>query len=150
MSKSLEDILNGTTEDETVTVSPDEGVTEPDPTASTTVAGDDETAVAATEEDDTTAVTTPDPEMDDNEDDTLPQVEEDEIKEAVVDTTFVPQVIHLTKAATLYGNRSATKVIGAFKGTVRQMDVAVNGVAPIEYTVISAGNKIVKRAFIHI
>lgn len=147
MSKSLEEILNGTTEDETVPVSPDETVTEPDPAAVASVV-DDATAVAGTEDD--TTVVTPDTETDDNEGNTLPQVEEGEIAETVVDTTFVPQVIHLTKAATLYGNRSATKVIGSFKGTVRQMDLAINGVAPIEYTVISAGNKIVKRAFIHI
>lgn len=147
MSKSLEEILNGTTEDETVTVSPDETVTEPDPAVVASIV-DDATAVAGTEDD--TTVVTPDTETDDNEGNTLPQVEEGEITETVVDTTFVPQVIHLTKAATLYGNRSATKVIGAFKGTVRQMDLAVNGIAPIEYTVISAGNKIVKRAFIHI
>lgn len=158
MSKSLEDILNGDTEDQTVTASPDETVSS---SAAQTQAEEDDTSVGVTPEGadvTSTASAAIHQEIEDQDDaategdtegDTETEiVEQPQVPEA--DVTFIAKLLHFTKPVTLYGNRDATKVIGSYKGTVRQVDLAIRGVAPIEYTVISAGNKIVKRAFIHI
>ena len=154
MSKSLEDILNGNTEDQTVTASPDETVAS---SAAQPQAEEDDTSVGVTPEGadvTSTASAAIHQELEDQDDaategDTETEiVEHPQVPEA--DITFIPKLLHFTKPVTLYGNRDATKVIGSYKGTVRQVDLAIRGIAPIEYTVISAGNKIVKRAFIHI
>lgn len=63
---------------------------------------------------------------------------------------FESRIVHLNKAATLFSNTSGTKCIGSYKGTIKITGPAINGVAPIEYTVVACGNKLKKKAYIHI
>lgn len=172
MSKTLDDILKGTSEADISTADVVNGAVADDSAAATAVTAEpagieNQTAEepAAQKVDKPVAekpakqqgkkTEAPKPETIPEPLASVAQADVDEVEsapEATVEpiTTFEPKQVRLTKSATLYANMSATKVIGVYKGIVRQVGASVNGVAPIEYTIVSCGNKVTKRAYIHI
>lgn len=165
MSKTLEQILSGADSEET-TVAPnaaEDTTQEP----ATNITAEDETASVDPEVDSTVE---PDASIEDNDDDTVtttattdPALDlEDETASVseVEDNTepcraedleaFVARTIRLTKPATLYANKQGTRRIGTYKGVIRQLSPAVDGLALVEFPILATGSKILKRAYIHI
>lgn len=60
------------------------------------------------------------------------------------------RIIHPRRRVTLYRDAACTKPIGTHSGAIRVLFPDAKNVSLAEYTVVSAGKRITKRAYIHI
>lgn len=74
----------------------------------------------------------------------------DEVTEIGTCDVSEARIIHPRRRVTLYRDAACTKPIGTYSGTIRVLFPSAKKASLAEYTVISAGKRITKRAYVHV